>query len=169
LKELYEKMHSEGCYDGHSMFRDDTRALLGLVAGTRSRTLLDFGGGKGYQYSKDHLNRNFGIEDTKVTIYDIGVPEFSTLPLGRFDGVVSTDVLEHIPEEELPGVLDTIFSKATKFVYIAVFCGPALQVLPDGSNAHCTIKEPGWWNKLIKAHNVKKIPLVISYRHPTGL
>ena len=166
MKKLYEEMHTKGKYNAHSMVPADTRVLLGLVKGTRSKTVLDFGGGKGYQYSKDKLNRTFGIPDSNITVYDIGVPEFSSLPLTKFDGVISTDVLEHVPEEQLSEVLDTIFEKATKFVYIAVFCGPALNILPDGSNAHCTIKEPEWWDRLIKSHNSKNIPLVITYRIP---
>ena len=166
MKELYEQIHLEGNYDQHSLIEKDCNIIQGLVVGTESKTVLDFGGGKGYQYSKHHLNRKFGILYNNITIYDIGVPEYSTLPSVKFDGVISTDVLEHIPEEELEDALDTIFDKATKFVYIAVFCGPAKQVLADGSNAHCTIKEPKWWTGLIKSRNFKNVPLVITYRLP---
>ena len=49
-------------------------------------------------------------------LYDPGVEQFEKMPKGKFDGVYSTDVMEHIPEEELPESLEFIFSKADKFV-----------------------------------------------------
>ena len=42
----------------------------------------------------------------EIRLYDPCVPRFSTFPAGlQFDGVISTDVLEHIPNVDLPWVV----------------------------------------------------------------
>jgi hypothetical protein len=65
---------------------------------------------------------------------------FSALPEGRFDGVVCTDVLEHCPEEDLPWIVGELFGYARLFVFANVACYPAAKKLPNGENAHCTIR-----------------------------
>lgn len=164
-KQYYEQYNQERT-SRSSLKREDLYCLKGLVIGSQSKTILDYGSGKGEQFSVDHINRTFDIEDENVTCYDIGVPEFNTLPQQTFDGVICTDVLEHIPEEQLPANLQAIFSKANKFVFIIVHTGPAALTLPNGENAHCTIKPPSWWLKLITSYNVNDIPLCILYRVP---
>ena len=57
---------------------------------------------------------------------------------GTYDGVISTDVLEHIPEEDIPWVLDDLFAQAKTFIYAVAACYPAKKIMPDGTNAHCT-------------------------------
>lgn len=164
-KQYYEQ-YNQIRPDYSSLKKEDLYCLNGLVIGTKSKTVLDYGSGKGEQYSVHHVNRTFNIEDDKVTCYDIGVPEFNTLPQQTFDGVICTDVLEHIPEEQLPTNLQAIFSKANKFVFVIIHTGSSSVTLPNGENAHCTIKPPGWWNQFISSYNVNDIPLCILYRVP---
>jgi hypothetical protein len=76
----------------------------------------DFGCGKGLQYTKFKYHEELGV---MPTLYDPGVPEYDTLPEGIFDGVYSTDVMEHIPKEQIPETFETIFEKAEKFVFLA--------------------------------------------------
>ena len=80
-----------------------------------------------------------------ITCYDPAVPEFSKLPDGKFDIVICTSVLEHIPEDQLMDTIKTIFSKANKFVFFVIHCGLATNLLSDGTNAHCTIYHPKKW------------------------
>lgn len=161
----YKKYHEKR--RDNSFERSDMSKLHGLVVGSKAKTILDYGSGKGLQYSKDKLHQRFGIEYKNITCYDIGVDEFSQLPEGQFDGVICMDVLEHIPEEFLEDNLKTIFSKATKFVYCVIHCGLARKVLSNGENAHCTIKPPAWWKQTITSYNTNDVPLMISYRIPT--
>ena len=49
---------------------------------------------------------------------------------GKFDLVLSFDVLEHIFIADLPWVIDDIFSKANKCVLINVACYEAAALLP---------------------------------------
>jgi 2-polyprenyl-3-methyl-5-hydroxy-6-metoxy-1,4-benzoquinol methylase len=36
-------------------------------------------------------------------LYDPGYPKHSALPKGKYDGVICTDVIEHIDEKDLTG------------------------------------------------------------------
>ena len=66
-------------------------------------------------------------------------------PAGRFDIVICTDVLEHIPEHEIPIVLKEIDGYAWEIVFLSICTREARKTLPDGRNAHLTIKPPDWW------------------------
>lgn len=166
-KTQYEAMHQDRKFDSTvSLKEKDCTIIRVLVAATGAKTLLDFGSGTGVQYDKYKRHELFGIQAANITCYDPGIPGFSTKPEEDFDCVISTDVLEHIPEDELPEALEYIFDRATKFVYLAIFCGLAIKTLPDGSNAHCTIKPPSWWKALITTYNKKNIPLYCDYRIP---
>ena len=71
--------------------------------------------------------------------------------------MISTDVLEHCPEDDIPWIVGEIFGFADRFVFANVACYPARKRLPTGENAHCTIKPPDWWEALIRT---------VAARHP---
>lgn len=110
------------------------------------RTALDFGCGKGVL--ADLVD---SLPDSSCMRYDPAIPEFSELAEGPFDVVLNTDVLEHIPEVHLPGVLEQIASRADRAIVIP-HLKLARTVLPDGSNAHCTLKTPDEWQALLSRH-----------------
>ena len=64
------------------------------------------------------VNDYWGV---KVTRYDPGLAAFSQLPPGQFDGVICTDVLEHCPEDDLPWIVNELFSFSRRFVYGSIF------------------------------------------------
>jgi hypothetical protein len=64
--------------------------------------------------------------------------------------VISTDVLEHCPEDDLPWIVAEMFAFAERFLYATVACFPAKKRLPSGENAHCTIRPPAWWEDLFQ-------------------
>ena len=61
------------------------------------------------------------------------------------DAVVCMDVLEHIFIEDIPNVLGELFSLATKLLVVNVACYKAAALLPNGDNAHITVRSPDWW------------------------
>ena len=73
-----------------------------------------------------------------------------------FDAVISVDVLEHIPIQDLHWVVEEIFSFAKKTVFINVACYLAKATLPNGSNAHVTVQHPWWWCGFIQSMAYKK-------------
>ena len=98
-----------------------------------------------------HRTRCGRVGDGSGRMSAPGATFTNTLTDGRFDGVISTDMLEHCPSEDLPWVIDEIFSFADEFLYLNVAWYPAHKVLPDGKNAHVTIEPPDWWKNRFDA------------------
>jgi hypothetical protein len=167
LSALYERMHAEGetrlgipperTFPGVSLLPHVAR-IKRLIEDTGARTILDYGAGKGMQYRPqkvvvdgehvaDGVAEYWDVDE--VRCYDPGYPAHRALPSERFDGVISTDVLEHCPAEDLGWILDEILGFATRFVFLNVACFPARKSLPNGENAHVTVQPPKWWRELL--------------------
>ena len=151
--DLYKQYHNEHTnYGNGGGLKFYLNYIVDLVHDTKSESLLDYGCGKAEGYLKHNHHKNWGI---MPELYDPAIEKFSKLPEGNFDGVISFDVLEHIPEEEIPQVIKEIFEKANKFVFLGIDTSPAMAVLPNGENAHCTQKPLEWWVDMIKTHGKK--------------
>ena len=134
----YKEYHKDyRKYPGNNL-EPQLHHILQLMQETESTTLLDYGCGKGYQYHNNRL-------PISPTLYDPAVPEHENKPKGQFHGVISTDVMEHIPEEQISDVFREISQYATRFVFLAIATDLAIATLPNGENAHCTIKPLDWW------------------------
>lgn len=157
----YRTMHEQGeaglgleahdTFDGHSLAKHD-REIARLIAETGADTILDYGCGKAGLYQpapgepeNGQIKSLAAWGGVKVTCYDPGYKPFAKPYKGTFDGVISTDVLEHIPEEDIGWVLNEMFAAADRFVYVVAACYPARKTLPDGTNAHVTLQSPDWW------------------------
>jgi hypothetical protein len=167
LLEQYRAMHRDGdpkngiaaeqMFDGRSLPRQASR-IKALVARTGARTLLDYGCGKGGAYHAPRfvdglqtwngIREYWGVEQVKC--YDPAYPPHADLPTGSFEGVVCTDVLEHCPAEDLPWIVGELFGFAEKFVFANVACYPAGKSLPNGENAHCTLRPTAFWQELFE-------------------
>jgi hypothetical protein len=153
--EQYKKYHSNlELYPGNS-FANGYLHITDLIQDTNAKTVLDYGCGKGTQYTERKMHEVWNID--MPTLYDPAVPQFEKLPKQIFDGIYSTDVMEHIPEEVIPSVFNWIFTHATKFVFLGISTRPAIAVLPNGENAHCTVKPIEWWEDMINEYNSNHI------------
>ena len=149
----YKEYHKNPTKYPGSSFEKEIPFIKNLMNEVKPKTLLDFGCGKGLQYSTCQLERLLPKFE-KLTLYDPAVPQFSEKPKDkRFDLIYSTDVMEHIPEYDIPNVFDYIFKHA-KSVYLAIHTGPDFAILPNGENAHCTQKPIEWWEEKIKPYGV---------------
>jgi FkbM family methyltransferase len=168
LQAMYLQLHREGerslgldaesTFDGSSLLPHVAR-IKRLVSATGARTILDYGAGKGQQYRPRPVSIDGQLvaesvaefwDVDEVRCYDPGYPPHATLPDEQFDGVISTDVLEHCPEEDLPWILDEMLAHARRFVFLNVACFPARKRLPNGENAHVTLHPPEWWRDLVR-------------------
>lgn len=141
-------MHNRGKVYHGSCLSGFAKDISELIKETKSTSLLDYGSGKGSQYFVYNLHKQYFF-NIMPDLYDIGIPKYSVLPNKKFDGVFSTDVLEHIPEEELDDVLSYIYNTAQKFVYLAICTIPAPDLLPNGEQSHVTLNHIDWWvNKI---------------------
>ncbi|MBL8580121.1 MAG: glycosyltransferase family 29 protein [Mesorhizobium sp.] len=128
--------------------------IMGLSIGYQR--LIDYGCGKGT------LGKAIARTGIDVCCYDPYVHEFSDRPRGRFDLLVSTDVLEHIPEPDLDAVLADMSSLSHKCFFV-ISTRYADTLLSNGQNAHCTVRPDEWWQARVGAHfeHVEKIPLTV--------
>jgi SAM-dependent methyltransferase len=86
----------------------------------------------------------------------------------KYDAIICTDVLEHIPTEKVKLVLEN-FYRCTK-----IFCYFSIALLPDGfgpkiigQHLHLTVKESDWWITQIKEAGFGNPQHVIE-KHPDG-
>ena len=104
---------------------------------------LDFGCGS---MAADFLNALYPGPGVMKYAYDPGVPGLeSASDIPRFvDLLFCLDVMEHIPE---PNVADTLrgLSHLTDHAIFIVHHWTAKAILPNGENAHVTVKPPEWW------------------------
>ncbi len=159
LLEQYRQMHGADpeVFAGKAVFfaASKVRALVERFA---SRSLLDYGSGKGKQYAAVNitlpgvpgnwpsLKQYWGVDE--VTCYEPGGEEGAGAPQGQYDGVICVDVLEHCSAEDLPWIVDELFAHARHFVFANVASYPAAKTLPNGDNAHVTQRREAWWQAL---------------------
>lgn len=166
----YKKAHEDpSTFPGISIryYINDIGKLIRL---TSAKTLLDFGCGKGEQYTnKDLMKKWGGVPSDKwgimPTLYDPAVESHNQFPEGKFDGVISTDVMEHVPEDSIDIVLEQIYSKADKFVFLAIatYLGKSTSYkLPNGKQPHITVRQDRWWIDKIKPYT-SKVKTMISF------
>lgn len=76
--------------------------------------------------------------------------------VSAFDGVFSTDMMEHIEKGDVRRIIDDALGFVTTedrptFAFFSVSCIPADKFLPDGRNVHVTMEPPEWWAPIFTA------------------
>ena len=159
LLDQYKQMHDTAKRFPGSIAKGYVKQIAGLIEEHDAETLLDYGSGKGMQYLVGRVHEKWrGI---LPTCYDPGYAPLAKRPGGKFDGVICTDVMEHIEERDVPDMLADIFSYADGFVFLGIATIPARKTLPDGRNCHVTIRPPEWWNHVVRKAANK--PYMIRY------
>lgn len=165
---LYASMREgNGKYGGGKV--RGLQIVVELVKRTKPRNLLDYGSGQGYQYLSSRSHDAWG--GLLPYCYDIGVRQLSERPVGQFDGIICSDVLEHIEEAEIEDVLADIFSFSAvrqapdqSFVYFHISTVPAKRLLPDGRNQHLTVHGPDWWLAKLEPHHREGLIIEARFR-----
>ena len=130
-------LHAEGKFQGFSI-RPHVEQIAELIEKYEARSMLDYGSGKGLF----HREHKWGIP---VRCYDPAVEWLALKPTGRYDAVICTDVMEHIPESGIDAVLAEIDDYARKFSFLSICTREARKKLPNGENCHLTIRPESWW------------------------
>ena len=127
-----------------------------LIRKHGARTLLDYGCGAAEAYEPPtELHKRWGVE--RPHRYDPAFDQFGVRPRGQlFDGVICSDVLEHVAEDNVPKFVSTLFCHATRFVFASVCCRPAAKTFPDGSNLHVTVEPYEWWWEQFRRQSEKR-------------
>jgi SAM-dependent methyltransferase len=137
-----------------------TRALTrqGYFGGCRN--LLDVGCGSGVsvRYHREISGiEAYGIDFASPAVETwkkCGVDKFCSVASAEdipfkddtFDMVTCTDVLEHVPEENVPRVFAEMFRVGRNRFFFTVALEPAQEKMPhDGTEPHICLKPPEWW------------------------
>lgn len=146
--ETSDQQHVEVAFSDMEVraFKDHVKPLLQKHD---VRSLLDYGcGGSDYNARgfSGELNAKdfFGLEEVRLYEPARGIDQRQ-----RSDAVFCFDVLEHIFISDVPRVVRELFSLAEKILVINVACYPARALLPNGENAHITVRQPLWWKGMI--------------------
>lgn len=140
LIEQYKQKHREvpGYGSGPDAKEvEEIRGVLREIDWLEPNSVLDYGAGK------SNLAKQL-FPEAATAAYDPAIPGRHLKPRLRFDLVICTDVLEHIPTDEVGDLLADIVKYSDR-AFFTIHTGPAYHKLPDGSNCHCTIKGVNWW------------------------
>ncbi|MEZ6235777.1 MAG: methyltransferase domain-containing protein [Phycisphaerales bacterium] len=76
---------------------------------------------------------------------------------GAFDTVVSTDVLEHLDEADVPAALAEMARVSRRFLFVRV------ATTPDRDGAwHLTVRERAWWERRCFEAGLRRHPLMLA-------
>ncbi len=132
------------------------------------KTVLDYGSG-GSQWQTQGFDEESGASALNFFNLDQAYcyePARGVDERQPVDCVISFDVLEHIFIADVPNVLRDLFQYARKLLVLNIACYPAAAKLPNGENAHITVRDPQWWKGMLDAISVEypqiKVYLICS-------
>ena len=132
----YRRLHTENKFNG-ACLKGYLPEIRTLVQEYDCKTILDYGCGKAAHHKKAKLG--------DVTLYDPYYEPYSEKPEGAFDMVICTDVLEHIPEDEVLTVLSELINHTNKVLFLAIATRPAHKKFGNGENVHLSIWPKEKW------------------------
>ncbi len=108
-----------------------------LIAATQSRTLLDYSFGIGPSLTCSH--------DPLVSHYNLALAAPTPSACEAADGVVCTDTLDFLPDEDIPWMLEELFRHARHFVSVSISAEPYERRLPNGIHLQGRVRPLPWW------------------------
>ena len=144
LIDQYEQIHAAGKY-GTTAVRN-LRFIRPEIELLRPQSILDYGCGQ--SNLMEALKLNYPVQRYR---YDPAIPAISAKPGEVVDLLINIDVLEHIEEADLDEVIGDMRTSCRNAIII-IDLTPASAILPDGRNAHVTLKPAEWWKARLKKH-----------------
>lgn len=158
-KVAYQQLHSDDTvFRGHSL-KSYIPEISTLIRDGSLKSALDYGCGKAELHEKHQLAPLWRVDI--LDKYDPGVIKWSTPPSSNYDLVFCIDVMEHIEESDVDAVLRHIHSLTKKVAFFSISTRPASKTLPDGTNAHKTVKSEKWWR--VKLNSIFSDKLAIAH------
>ena len=129
----------------------------------RHVSVLDYGAGNG---SLGRALRDT-FKNVTVTDYDPFHVDHAEKPEpGLHDMLVCLDVMEHVEEACVGNTLRYMADRVRYGALFVISLQDALKVLPDGRNAHVTVKNAKWWKNRLSRYF--KVCEMTDYGH-TGV
>jgi len=179
LIELYKQMaekgyersdgdHVENAFSDFEL-RHYRAQLKSMISFFEIKSVLDYGsGGSNWELAGFHddgqsAKEFFELETVKKYDPARGLDERSPV-----EAVICFDVLEHIHILDLGKVIRDLFNNAGRLLVINVACYSAAALLPNGENAHITVRPPLWWKGLIDSISVDYPNVYVHLMCSTG-
>lgn len=144
---LYDKSPEYGSTGIHRV-----RHVKKIISSNNYKSLWDFGCGRNYVMIKSLRSE---LPEVSSTGYDPAITNSedgvsNVVVEGEVDIITSIDCLEHLHEDELPQCFEIFLKKSPKYIYLDICTRLAGKILPDGTNAHKTVKPDDWWKSAIE-------------------
>lgn len=139
----YKSIHKQSRY-GVSGYKFIDQVQL-CIAELRPSVVLDYGCGQ------TDLSGSLLLNGASFFRFDPAIEAVSKLEITKADFVINTDVMEHIPSQDIDDVLGFIRS-LTDNAFFSIATNAAQEVLPNGSNAHCSVLTQEQWLNKIRKH-----------------
>lgn len=140
LQKQYAEVHTVDSYG-----RASSRFALHIqacVCDLAAKSILDYGCGQ------SDLSQSLELRGAAFYRYDPAIESISAVPVASVDLISNTDVMEHIPRSDVEHVLRHM-KAISEHVFFNIATRSASQLLPNGSNAHCTVLPADEWLALI--------------------
>lgn len=119
--------------------------IQACIAELKPKAILDYGCGQ------TDMSQRLNLLGGTFNRYDPAISAISTLPVDSADLLINTDVLEHIPKQDLGGILQHMASISNN-AFFNIATRLAREILPNGENAHCTILTADEWLLELRQH-----------------
>lgn len=172
--DYYENGKNSGisCYNGNHFYRPDLavptcNACAKLLDLKPNETILDFGCAFGFYVkgfrSLGYDAKGFDISEYATSMADADVKPYisNKRPEEKFDCIVSKDVLEHVPYEELAETLSYIKNHSKKSLIVVPLADNGKYRVPENEKdvTHIIREDENWWQEQFQKAglNVKKV------------
>lgn len=174
---LYDKLYITGYHDSHELSHTIPVLKYLETKNFKYNTVLDVGSSIGnavLYLQQQHIDAH-GIEISPTAVNTantrgiknckIGSATDLTYPDNSFDLVISTDVIEHLKEEDVPQAISEMIRVSKKFIAIKPCTHAERNRVPietlkntykdefhDIDNLHLTVRPIEWYKEIIHAH-----------------
>jgi hypothetical protein len=144
-----KRQHAASIKWGSSAVKFGGHEILGYIEKYKGHigTVLDYGCGKGVL--AEWVNSRLTCPKPVWTKYDPGIPGIDELPEGRFDMVITCDVLEHVEPTMIDDTIRELEERAQICMYNNIACATTNSVFTTGpyagQNVHINVQNPQWW------------------------
>lgn len=156
----YQHMHATSVYGDTSV--KNLRFLRPEIRLLRPASILDYGCGQSRLL--DALALGYRVD---LIRYDPAIPAYAKKPTSRADLLINVDVLEHIEVADLDAVIGEMASLCRNAIII-VDTKEAVAILPDGRNAHVTVRPHAWWRDRLSRFFPELHPIATARRSRAG-
>lgn len=153
LLEMYKLMVEDGYNNNLFNLKNYKEFLKNTFHENKINSVLDYGSGrsdwndKGFDKDNNLSAKEYFNLD-KVFQYE---PTIYNTSKKITDCVLCFDVLEHIFISDLNKLVSDLYYHASSLLILQVACYEAKAKLPNGENAHITLRNPIWWKGFIDA------------------